>query len=85
MYSGLVCVPLNVRAGLSHLSFMVNDCSASVMFVGDNYNELSEQALTDVRRPIKVVAADIDGLPQWRICRRCWTTLISISPEIQPC
>ena len=26
MYSGLVCVPLNVRAGLSHLSFMVNDC-----------------------------------------------------------
>ena len=63
MYSGLVCVPLNVRAGLSHLSFMLNDCDAKVIFVADNYDKLGEQALTDVQRPIRLVAANIDDLP----------------------
>ena len=64
MYSGLVCVPLNVRAGLTHLSFMLNDCDANVIFVADSYNKLSEQALTDVQRPIRVVAANIDDWPE---------------------
>ncbi len=81
MYSGLVCVPLNVRAGLSHLSFMVNDCGAKVMFVGDNYNELSEQALSEVRRPINVVAADVDGLPQVTDVSSTSDALTPISPE----
>ena len=81
MYSGIVCVPLNVRAGLSHLSFMVNDCGAKVMFVGANYNELSEQALSEVRRPINVVAADVDDLPQVNDVTSTSESLTPISPE----
>ena len=81
MYSGLVCVPLNVRAGLTQLSFMINDCDANVMFVGDKYKELSETALTDVRRPIKVVAADIDACSPVADLSSMLEALTPISPE----
>ena len=81
MYSGLVCVPLNVRAGLSHLSFMLNDCDANVIFVADSYKKLSEQALTDVPRPIKVVAANIDDWPAAADLSSMLGALAPISPE----
>ena len=40
MYGGHVAVPLNVRAGVSQLSYMVEHCDAKVVFVGDEYTAL---------------------------------------------
>ncbi len=58
MYTGLVSVPLNVRAGVSQLSYMVEHCDAKVVFVGDEYEALAKEVMTQVRRPVRVIRSD---------------------------
>ena len=58
MYTGLVSVPLNVRAGVSQLSYMVEHCEAKVVFVGDEYEALATEMMTEVRRPVRVIRSD---------------------------
>src|SRR5271154_1949717 len=40
MYGGFVSVPLNVRAGVSQLSYTLDHCDAKVVFVSGSYSEL---------------------------------------------
>jgi amino acid adenylation domain-containing protein len=61
MYGGLVSVPLNVRAGASQLSYMVEHCDAKVLFVGDEYDAFATEVVAQVRRPVRVIRSDVDG------------------------
>lgn len=60
MFGGFVAVPLNVRAGLSQLSHMLDDCDARVVFVGAEYTTLINEVVASVSRPIEIIAVDID-------------------------
>ncbi len=62
IYGGLVSVPLNVRAGASQLSYMVEHCDAKVVFVDDEHAALMTEVMTQVRRPVRVIPSDADGL-----------------------
>jgi amino acid adenylation domain-containing protein len=62
MYGGLVSVPLNVRAGASQLSYMVEHCDAEVVFVDEEHAALMTEVMTQVRRPVRVIPCDADGL-----------------------
>ncbi len=61
MYGGFVSVPLNVRAGVSQLSYTLDHCDAKVVFVGSQYDALIKEVMTHVRRPVEVISADLDG------------------------
>ena len=61
MYGGFVSVPLNVRAGVSQLSYTLDHCDAKVVFVGSQYNALIKEVMAHVRRPVEVISADLDG------------------------
>ena len=61
MYGGLVSVPLNVRAGVSQLSYMVEHCDAKVVFVGDGYEGLATEVMAQVPRPVSVIRSDVNG------------------------
>ena len=50
MYGGFVAVPLNVRAGVSQLSYMLDHCDAKIVFVGEQYDALIKEVMADVRR-----------------------------------
>ena len=54
MYAGFVSVPLNVRAGVSQLSYTLGHCDAKVVFVGEQYGALIKEAMVDVQRPVEV-------------------------------
>ena len=43
MYAGFVSVPLNVRAGRSQLSYMLDHSDAKVVFVSNEYEPLSRK------------------------------------------
>lgn len=62
MYGGLVSVPLNVRAGVSQLSYMVEHCDAKVVFVGDEYAALMTEVMTQVCRPVMVIQSEEIGI-----------------------
>ncbi len=64
MYGGFVSVPLNVHAGVSQLSYMLDHCDASVVFVGNQYNALIKEVLARIQRPIEVILIDLDGWPE---------------------
>ena len=61
MYGGYVSVPLNVRAGVVQLSYMLDHCEAKIVFVEDQYTALLREALESVRRNIRVIAVNADG------------------------
>ena len=63
IYGGFVTVPLNVRAGVSQLSYTLENCDAKLVFVGRPYEALLKEALGHVRRPIEVVPADAKSGP----------------------
>src|SRR5579862_4685761 len=54
MYGGFVSVPLNVRAGVSTLSFTLDHCDAKVVFVGDSHAGLIKEIMANGRRALKV-------------------------------
>src|SRR6202041_3356766 len=58
MYGGFVAVPLNVRAGVSQLSYTLENCDAKLVFVGRPYDALIKEVLAHVRGPVEVVSAD---------------------------
>ena len=61
MYGGFVSVPLNARAGLSQLSYMLDHCDAKVAFVGSQYSALIKEAMASVSRPVEIISVDLDG------------------------
>ena len=61
MYGGFVSVPLNVGAGVSQLSYMLDHCDAKVVFVEDEYRPLIAEVMAQVRRTVQVIPADVDG------------------------
>jgi amino acid adenylation domain-containing protein len=62
MYGGFVVVPLNVRAGVSQLSYTLDHCDAEVVYVDPDYRSLAEEVIANIRRPIRVIPADVDDL-----------------------
>ncbi len=63
MYGGFVAVPLNVRAGVSQLSYTLDHCDARVVYVEEKYRCLVEEVFANVRRTVRVISADVDGPP----------------------
>ena len=63
MYGGFVAVPLNARAGVSQLSYTLENCDAKIVFVGRHYAALIKDVLEHVRRPLEVVSVDEDAEP----------------------
>lgn len=61
MYGGFVSVPLNVRAGVSQLSYTLDHCDAKVVFVASQYSALIQEVMIHVRRPVEIVSADLDS------------------------
>ncbi len=62
MYGGFVIVPLNVRAGLSQLSQVLDLCDANIVFVGVEHGGFINEVISRVPRPIKIISADIDDV-----------------------
>src|SRR5271167_4611404 len=63
IYSGFVSVPLNVRAGVSQLSYTLDHCDAKVVFVQEKYASTIKEVLASVRHPVQVVEASVDDFP----------------------
>jgi amino acid adenylation domain-containing protein len=61
MYGGFVAVPLNVRAGVVQLSYMLGHCDAKLVFVQDEYKELLTEALADIRKDVQIIEATVGG------------------------
>jgi amino acid adenylation domain-containing protein len=61
MYGGFVAVPLNVRAGVSHMAYMLDHCDARAVFVEDQYSALLSEALGSTRRDVRVIAVNVDS------------------------
>jgi amino acid adenylation domain-containing protein len=62
MYSGFVAVPLNVRAGVSQLSYTLNHCDAKVIFVEEQYQALLKEVMTEVPHAVRVLAVSTDDV-----------------------
>jgi len=63
MYGGYVSVPLNVRAGVSQLSYTLDHSDAKAVFVERQYDALINEVLAGVGRPVEVVSADVGDCP----------------------
>ena len=87
MYGGFVSVPLNVRAGVSQLSYMLDHCDAKIVFVGSQYASLIKEVMADVsaisrgdlrrcrrflsKRMIRHITIGRVAFTGWRTMRRC--------------
>jgi long-chain acyl-CoA synthetase len=80
MYGGFVPVPLNVRAGQSQLAYMLDHSDAKVVFVSDEYYQVTEELRGEVGRDLVVIRADVDHGPGWEQAGFPGGTL----PEVQP-
>ena len=60
MYGGFVPVPLNVRAGVSQLSYTLDNCDSAVVFVTNKYGALADDVVGRVQRPIRIIPRDVD-------------------------
>jgi len=81
MYGGFVAVPLNVRAGVSQLSYTLDHCDANVVYVSGDYSALIEEVLANVPRAVRVIPADVDELPASGESPAKLTELIDPRPE----
>src|SRR5271170_2264731 len=79
MYGGFVSVPLNVRAGVSQLSYTLDHCDAKVVFVSGSYSELIQEVMAGVQRPVRVISADVDGFTG--DCQAVAAPLSALAPE----
>ena len=61
MYGGFVSVPLNVRAGVSQLSYTLEHCDAKVVFVGTAYDTLIKDIMPHVHRRVEIIPAELDS------------------------
>ena len=64
MYGGFVVVPLNVRAGLSQLSFTLEHCDAKLVIADGEYDGLTREAMAPLAQPVPIVSPDFDSWPQ---------------------
>ena len=85
MYGGFVSVPLNVRAGVSQLSYTLDHCDAKVVFVGSQYDALIKEVMAHVRRPVEVISADLDGCLEVGDAPSIADTLPSVGPKMRLC
>ena len=81
MYGGFVSVPLNVRAGVSQLSYTLDHCDAKVVFVEQQYTSLINEVMTNVRRPVHIIPADIDCFASEIQIQRSTSALTAPAPE----
>src|SRR3984885_909544 len=81
MYGGLVSVPLNVHAGVTQLSYMVEHCDAKVVFVDDEHAALMTEVMIQVRRPVRVIPCDADNLAAMHDTTPPRTQTAAPSPE----
>ena len=83
MYGGFVAVPLNVRGGVSQLSYTLDHCDAKVVFVGSQYDALIKAVMASVPRPVEgaypvVPGGSLDGARARRLERRqAWVRLVA--------
>jgi amino acid adenylation domain-containing protein len=63
MYGGFVAVPLNVRAGVSQLSYTLDHCDAEVVYVSEEYSALINEVMGNVSRNVRVILANVDEGP----------------------
>ena len=61
MYGGMVCVPLNPRAGVTQLTYTLKHCDAKAVFVEPQHSALASEALAGVDQKILVIPADVDS------------------------
>ncbi len=66
MYGGYVSVPLNVRAGVSQLTYTLDHCDAKVLFIGEGYEGLATEVVSQVGRSVRVIRSDTDGMAALR-------------------
>jgi len=60
MHCGFVAVPLNVRAGVSQLAYMLGHCEAKIIFISEKYEALIEEVLKLANSEIMIVPASVD-------------------------
>jgi amino acid adenylation domain-containing protein len=60
MYGGFVAVPLNVRAGVTQLSYTLDHCDAKAVFVEEQYQGLIKEVLAEVLRSVQIIPANVD-------------------------
>ena len=63
IYGGFVVVPLNVRAGITQLSFTLDHSDAKVVFVEGQYDQLINEVMTHLGRTVEIISADRDVFP----------------------
>jgi amino acid adenylation domain-containing protein len=81
MYGAFVAVPLNVRAGVSQLSYTLDHCDAKVVYVGKGYDTLIEEVIANVGRKVRVIPANVDDLPVDRETSATEVDLSAPGPE----
>ena len=64
MYGGLVVVPLNVRAGLAQLTYMLEHSDATIVFVEDKYRHMLVEVMRDVDRELRIISVDSEAFPR---------------------
>ena len=81
MYGGFVAVPLNVRAGVSQLSYTLDHCDAKVVFVSEEYSALIEEVMANVSREVRVIPEGVDFGPGLSERPTNLTDLAPLEPE----
>jgi amino acid adenylation domain-containing protein len=81
MYGGFVAVPLNVRAGVSQLSYMLDHCDANVVFVAAQYSGLFKEVIQTVKRDVKAIFSDVDGSAEVNLAQLNLENLPSVATE----
>lgn len=83
MYGGFVAVPLNVRGGVSQLSYTLDHCDAKVVYVGEGYHGLINEVMANVSRNVRVTSGVVDDL--WSSCGTAIESmeLAALGPEDQ--
>ena len=60
MYGGFVAVPLNVRAGVAQLSYMLGHSDAKIIFVEDKYRPMLAELTGDIEREVRAISVEAD-------------------------
>ena len=63
MYCGFVAAPVNVRAGVSQISYMLEHSDAKIVYVQEKYRDLLDQAAKNIRKRISKLFMSIPTNP----------------------
>ena len=67
MYSGRVIVPLNMVAGESALSYVIEHSDCRMIFVDEQLRDSFSELLANVPKSIDIIPADVNSGPEWPI------------------